>query len=158
MPKLLNLIPLSSLAAILLVIGFKLCKKEKFKAMYSLGWMQFIPFMITIIAIIFSDLLSGVLIGLAVGIFFVLRSNHHSAFTIVSQESLYMIRFNKDVSFLNKSELKEKLLLVPSSSTLYIDGIKATTIDHDIRDVLIDFKRSAKYKRIHVEFKNIIFD
>ena len=157
-PKLLNFIPLSSLAAILLVIGFKLCKLEKFKAMYALGWMQFIPFMATIIAIIFSDLLTGVLIGLAVGIFFVLRSNHHSAFTIVSQESLYLIRFNKDVSFLNKSELKGLLLSVPSSSTLYIDGIKSATIDHDIRDLLIDFKRSAKYKRIHVEFKNIIFD
>jgi MFS superfamily sulfate permease-like transporter len=156
-PKLLNYIPLSSLAAILLVIGFKLCKLEKFRAMYSLGWMQWIPFITTIIAIIFTDLLTGVLIGLAVGIFFVLRSNHHSAFTMVSQESLYLIRFNKDVSFLNKSELKEMLLSVPSSSTLYVDGIKATTIDHDIRDLLIDYKRSAKYKRIHVEFKNIAF-
>jgi MFS superfamily sulfate permease-like transporter len=153
-PGLLNRIPLASLAAILLVIGYKLTKLVLYKTMYQAGLTQFLPFIVTVIAIVFTDLLNGVLIGLVVGIFFVIRTNHHSALTLVHQENHYLLRFNKDLSFVNKTELKDKLASVPPDSSLIIDGTKAIFIDNDIYDVIADFKQSAKYNNISVELKN----
>ncbi|MBK7600915.1 MAG: SulP family inorganic anion transporter [Acidobacteria bacterium] len=153
-PSLLNRIPLASLAAILLVIGYKLTKIEIYKKMYRAGMDQFLPFIITVTAIVFTDLLDGVLIGLVVGTFFVIRTNHHSAMTLVSQENNYLLRFNKDVSFVNKSELKDKLSSIPSHSHLIIDGSKSTFIDSDIYDVVADFEESARYRDIEVELNH----
>ena len=153
-PSLLNRIPLASLAAILLVIGYKLTKIEIYKKMYHAGMDQFLPFIITVTAIVFTDLLNGVLIGLVVGTFFVIRTNHHSAMTLVSQENNYLLRFNKDVSFVNKSELKDKLSSIPSHSHLIIDGSKSTFIDSDIYDVVADFEESARYRDIEIELKH----
>ncbi|MBK8315294.1 MAG: SulP family inorganic anion transporter [Acidobacteria bacterium] len=153
-PSLLNRIPLASLAAILLVIGYKLTKIEIYKKMYHAGMDQFLPFIITVTAIVFTDLLDGVLIGLVVGTFFVIRTNHHSAMTLVSQENNYLLRFNKDVSFVNKSELKDKLSSIPSHSHLIIDGSKSTFIDSDIYDVVADFEESARYRDIEVELNH----
>ena len=93
-PDLLNLIPLSSLAVILIIIGFRLCKPSLIKDMYKLGHVQFIPFCVTVISILLSDLLTGVLIGLLVGIFYVLKASHHVAFILVNQDNLFLIRFN----------------------------------------------------------------
>ena len=153
-PSLLNRIPLASLAAILLVIGYKLTKIEIYKKMYHAGMDQFLPFIITVTAIVFTDLLDGVLIGLVVGTFFVIRTNHHSAMTLVSQENNYLLRFNKDVSFVNKSELKDKLSSIPSHSHLIIDGSKSTFIDSDIYDVVADFEESARYRDIEIELNH----
>lgn len=153
-PGLLNRIPLASLAAILLVIGYKLTKLVLYKTMYKAGMTQFLPFIITVVAIVFLDLLNGVLIGLVVGIFFVIRTNHHSALTLVNQDDHYLLRFNKDLSFVNKTELKEKLASIPPDSNLIIDGTKAIFIDNDIYDVIADFKQSAKFNNISVELKN----
>ena len=153
-PGLLNQIPLASLAAILLVIGYKLTKLELYKKMYQAGITQFLPFIVTVIAIVFTDLLNGVLIGLIVGIFFVIRTNHHSALTLVNQENYYLLRFNKDLSFVNKTELKDRLASIPPEADLIIDGTKATFIDNDIYDVIADFQESAKYNNIRVELKN----
>jgi len=153
-PNLLNLIPLCSLAAILFVIGYKLTKPALYRKMYQVGLDQFLPFIITVLAIVFTDLLTGVLIGIVFGVFFVIRTNHHSALTLVNQENYYMIRFNKDVSFVNKTELKDKLSRVPSNSNLIIDGMKASFIDNDIYDVITDFLESARYSKINVELKH----
>jgi len=155
-PNLLNLIPLSSLAVILIVIGFRLCKPKLIIDMYKLGHVQFIPFCVTALSILLSDLLTGVLIGILVGLFYVLKAGHHDAFILVNQDNLFLIRFNKDVSFLNKAELKEALLKVPPSASLIIDGAKAVFIDHDIKDVLRDFKNSAMFNHIDLEIKHII--
>jgi MFS superfamily sulfate permease-like transporter len=154
-PQILNLIPLSCLSAILILIGFKLCKPKIFIEMYKSGYVQFIPFLVTIVSILISDLLTGVLIGILVGLFFVLKATHHSAFTLVNEGKLYLLRFNKDVSFINKAELKELLLSVPEKSSLIIDGIKAVCIDHDIKDVIRDFRNSAKFNSIDLEIKHI---
>lgn len=153
-PGFMNRIPLASLAAILLVIGYKLTKVELYKKMYQAGMTQFLPFLVTVVAIVFTDLLNGVLIGLVVGIFFVIRTNHHSALTLVSQDDYYLLRFNKDLSFVNKTELKDKLASIPPNSNLIIDGTKAIFIDNDIYDVIADFQESAKYNNINVELKN----
>jgi len=155
LPNLLNEIPLSALAALLIVVGYKLSSVEKFLEEYKLGSVQFIPFVITVLAIVFTDLLSGVIFGCAVGLFFVLRSSHRSSFTSVSDGNHYLIRFNKDVSFLNKAELKEKLSKIPTNSVLILDGTKAIIIDHDIKDLLRDFVKFGKFKNIGVEVRNI---
>ena len=152
-PGLLNRIPLASLAAVLLMVGYKLTKPAVYRDSWKAGLDQFIPFIVTVLAIIFTDLLIGVLVGIVFGVFFVIRTNHHAAFTLVHQDSMYLLRFNKDASFVNKSELKTKLASLPAQSSLIVDGTKAIFIDSDLYDVLADFTEGAKHKQITIEFK-----
>jgi MFS superfamily sulfate permease-like transporter len=151
-PLALNRIPLASLAAVLLVIGFRLTTPALYRETWRAGMDQFLPFIVTVLAIVFTDLLMGVLIGLVFGAIFVIRTNHHSAFTLVHQGNMYLLRFNKDASFVNKSELKIKLASVPAHSSLLVDGAKATFIDADVYDVLADFTEGAQHNQIEVEF------
>jgi MFS superfamily sulfate permease-like transporter len=153
-PTLLNRIPLASLAAVLLMVGYKLTKPALYREMWAAGFDQFAPFIITVLAIVFTDLLTGVLIGIVFGIVFVIRTNHHSAFTLVQQDRMFLLRFNKDASFVNKTEFKNKLMLVPEQSSLIVDGSKAIFIDSDIYDVMADFAQAARHKQIAIEFKH----
>ncbi|PIO47571.1 MAG: hypothetical protein CMR00_09745 [[Chlorobium] sp. 445] len=152
-PNVLNMIPLASLAAILITVGYKLASVKLFKAMYKTGGEQFLAFITTIIAIVFTDLLIGIFIGSAVAIFFVLRVYHHSAITMINQDNYYLIRFNKDMSFVNKAELKEQLAKIPDNSLVIIEGTKAVFIDRDIYEVVDDFREAGKYRNITVELK-----
>ncbi|MDX2128739.1 MAG: SulP family inorganic anion transporter [Chloroherpetonaceae bacterium] len=154
-PFVLNKIPLASLAAILIVVGYRLGKVKLFVGMFRAGNSVFIPFIVTVLAVVFTDLLIGIAIGSVVGFFFVIRANHHSSVTMVSQDDYYLIRFNKDMSFVNKAELKECLIQIPDKSLVCIDGTKAIFIDNDIYDVINDFQESAKYKEITIETRNI---
>lgn len=154
-PEVLNLIPLSCLASILIVIGFKLCKPALFREILNLGHVQYVPFLVTFFSILISDLLTGVTIGLIIGLFYVLKGTHHDAFTVVHQDNLYLLRFNKDVSFLNKAELKEALVKIPPNSTLIMDGVKASFIDHDIKDTVRDYINSAGLNNITIEIKHM---
>ena len=149
----LNLIPLSALAAVLIYTGFKLAKPSIFIKLYRQGFDQFAPFVITIIAILFTDLLSGILIGIAAGLFFVLRSNFKSSVFVVHDDNKYLVRLRKDVSFLNKPILKNKLEQVPGNSYVLIDAVRADFIDKDIIEVINDFLRHAHLKNIKVEIK-----
>lgn len=153
-PGVLRLTPLASLAAILIVIGFKLTKPRLYLAMYRLGWDQFVPFIVTVLAVVFSDLLTGVLIGIACGAFFVIRTNHRDAITVVNDGENYLIRFTKDASFVNKSEFRNKLRQLPEGARVWIDGTRALFIDHDIFEVVEDFRKMAPYKGIQIELKN----
>ena len=153
-PGLLKLTPLASLAAILIVVGFKLTKVSLYRTMYGLGWDQFVPFITTVVAVVFSDLLTGVLIGIVCGAFFVIRTNHHEAITVVSQGSNYLMRFNKDASFVNKNEFRDKLRQLPDGSHVLIDGTRALFIDHDILEAVVDFQELAPYKEIQIELKH----
>jgi MFS superfamily sulfate permease-like transporter len=153
-PGLLKLIPLASLAGILITVGFKLTKFSLYRNMYGLGWDQFVPFLTTVIAVVFSDLLTGVLIGIACGAFFVMRTNQRDSITVVNQENLYLMRFNKDASFVNKSEFRTKLRQIPENSHVIIDGTRAVFIDHDIMEVVDDFRMMASHKNITVELKH----
>jgi MFS superfamily sulfate permease-like transporter len=153
-PRLLNLIPLASLAAVLLMIGFKLTKPKLYRDIWASGVDQFVPFIITVLAIIFTDVLTGVVIGIVFGVIFVIRTNHHAAFTLVHQDSMYLLRLNKDASFVNKTELKLKLASIPADSGLIVDGTRAVLVDRDIYDVLADFSEGAPHRGIEVEFKN----
>ncbi len=154
-PNLLKLIPLSCLAAILIVLGFKLTKPGFYKEMYHKGMSQFLPFIITVLAILFTNVLQGVFIGMLVGIYFILKTNFQKAVILVSSDENYLIQFTKDVSFLHKNSLRQALTKVPGDTHLLIDGSKAQFMDEDIKEMVLDFRESAKTKNIEVELKNI---
>jgi MFS superfamily sulfate permease-like transporter len=152
-PGLMNKIPLSALAAILILTGYKLVKPAIFKELYKKGWDQFIPFIVTLVAILFTDLLIGIVIGTIIALFSLLKSNFKSAVMVVRDDNKYLIRFRKDISFLNKPIVKEKLESVPADSFILIDMTRADFIDKDIIDVINEFLQHAHLKNIRVEIK-----
>ncbi len=152
-PTLINKIPLSALAAVLIFTGYKLAKVELFKQFYRKGWDQFVPFVVTIVAILMTDLLIGILIGVAVGLFFMIRSNFRSAVLVVNDHNKYLVRLRKDVSFLNKPIIKAKLELIPANAFLMIDATRADFIDKDIIEEINNFLCHAHLKNIKVEIK-----
>ncbi len=139
----LNLIPLASLATILLLTGYKLAKISLFKEMYKNGLNQFIPFVATIIAIVFTDLLIGVLIGLAISIFYILKSNFKNAYHFHKEDhhagDVITIRLAEEVSFLNKASIKRTLADIPENSTVIINADNSTFIDFDVLELIKDF-------------------
>jgi MFS superfamily sulfate permease-like transporter len=151
----LNMIPLSCLAAVLLLTGYKLAKPKLVMEQYAKGFNQFAPFAVTIAAILMTDLLKGMGIGMAVGLFFVLRANYHAAFTLTRDGKNYLLRLQKDVSFLNKSPLRNLLAEIEDGSSLVIDGKRASFIDQDIMETLEDFIKAASENNIHVELKDV---
>jgi MFS superfamily sulfate permease-like transporter len=155
-PTVMNLIPLTALAAVLIYTGFKLAKPSIFINYYKKGMDQFLPFVITVVAILFTDLLVGILIGCVVGLFFVMRSNFKSAVLVVNDENRYLFRLRKDVSFLNKPIIKYKLEEVPENSFVLIDATRADYIDKDVIEVIEDFMMHAHLKNIKVELKRSI--
>jgi MFS superfamily sulfate permease-like transporter len=151
-PSLLNKIPLSAIAAILIVTGYKIAKLSLFKELFQKGIHQFIPFCITIIAILFSNLLYGVAIGIIVSIFFIIRGNFKSAIIMIQDNDKYLIRFRKDITFLNKAIIKQKLESLPMDSYVLIDVKKADFIDKDVIDEINDFLCHIHLKNISVSF------
>ena len=161
-PFVLNLIPYAALAAVLLHIGYKLAPISLFKTMYRRGWGQFAPFMITFAAILFTDLLKGVLIGLAAGVFFVLRANlqtpycmHHrevhDELTDAGPRPHVRIELSENVSFLNKASVNQALHELPTGSIVEIDGSNSQYIDRDVLETIRDFERSSTKRGIKVE-------
>jgi MFS superfamily sulfate permease-like transporter len=154
---LLNLIPLASLAAILLMVGYKLAKPSLFQQIYKLGWEQFIPFMATIIAIIATDLLKGITVGILVGIFYTLRHsyrNSHYVKDIVSDEngkSVHHLVLAQEVSFFNKASLLNTLDAIPANSKVIIDCTNSKSIAHDVIEIINDYEFNARTKNIVVE-------
>lgn len=157
-PKILNMIPLSCLAAVLFMVGFKLAKPSIFVREWEKGLDQFLPFVVTIIAILFTDLLVGIGIGMVVGMFFVIKTNFRQAIMVTELNGNYLVKLHKDVSFLNKAPLKNKLALIPENSFVIINGYKAKFIDQDIRDVLNDFIESAHEKNITLDIEGFDYN
>ncbi len=152
-PGLLNKIPLAALAAVLIYTGYKLAKVSLFKEFYQKGWDQFMPFVITIAAILMTDLLKGIVVGIVVGLFFMVRSNFRSSVFVVNDENKYLFRLRKDVSFLNKPIIKKKLEEVPENSFVLIDATRADFIDKDVVDTVNEFMQHASLKNIRIEIK-----
>jgi MFS superfamily sulfate permease-like transporter len=146
----LNTIPLACLAAILLYTGYKLAKPALFKDHYRKGWSQFLPFVMTVVAILATDLLAGIAIGMAIGLFFVIKTNYYAAITLLQNGSHFTLLLNKDVSFLNKALLRKFILRIPANSTVTIEATKAQFIDHDIMETLDDFLATAADDNIAV--------
>ncbi|MGB0598299.1 MAG: SulP family inorganic anion transporter [Rubripirellula sp.] len=154
-PSVLNLIPLASLAAILFIVGYKLAHPSKFIAMYKLGWNQFLPFMITISAILFTDLLRGIGIGLVASIFFILRSNYVKSFWMTTMDdggvTVHRMTLAESVFFLNKGDIQAALLKIRPGSKLVIDGSDSVHIDQDVIDLFNDFETNAGFQDIEVQ-------
>jgi carbonic anhydrase len=147
----LNQIPLASLACILILTGYKLAKVSLFKSMYAKGWNQFIPFIVTILAIIFTDLLIGVVIGLVVSIYYILKSNFNNPF-VLKKQKLHLgdtvnIELPNQVSFLNKASIKETLWSIPNSSKVVIDATYSNFIDNDILELIEDFRNTVSVEK-----------
>ncbi len=152
-PEWINLIPLSVLAAILILTGFKLCSPAIIRAYYKKGFLQFTPFVITIVAIFFTDLLVGILIGCCVGLLFVLMSNFKSAVSVTKDGDNYLIRLRGQVSYLNKPLLKAQLEKIPDSASVLIDGTKTDFIDPDVVEIMNDFIMNADLRNVKIYIK-----
>jgi MFS superfamily sulfate permease-like transporter len=152
-PNVLNLIPNAALAAVLVYVGYKLAKPSLIISEWNKGKVSFLPFITTILAILFSDLLVGILIGMAVAFYFIIRSNFHRSITAVEIGNNYMVRFQQQVTFLNKSLLKELLEKIPSDAHLVIDLTHCTFMDMDILDVIDDFQIKASERNIGISYE-----
>jgi len=150
----LELIPLSCLAAVLLYTGYKLAKPALIAAQYRLGWQRFIPFAVTIGAILATDLLKGVLIGLLCATYFLIRANYRLALSFTRSGSNGLLRLNTEVSFLNRNELRSYLSCIPHGGELIIDASATRFIDPDIREDIDRFVESAAERRIVVELRH----
>jgi MFS superfamily sulfate permease-like transporter len=158
-PWLLNKIPMACLAAILIMIGIKLASPKVFKHMWHTGKHQFVPFVATVVAVVFTDLLKGVGIGLAVGIFFILRGNMKLAYFFKKEkhhegETIH-IDLAQEVSFLNKAAIKQTLAHLPENSKVIIDAANTVYIDYDVLQLIRDFVNYSSVDRnIKVRLKN----
>ncbi|WP_026897912.1 SulP family inorganic anion transporter [Daejeonella oryzae] len=159
---LLNMIPLSSLAAILIMVGYKLAKPALFKQMYKLGWEQFVPFMVTIVAILLTDLLKGITAGLMVGGFYALlhsyRNSHYMKEIITTEDGIqtYHLVLAEEVSFFNKANVVKELDQIPANSKVIIDFSNSKSVAYDVLELIKDYEVNAKTKNITVEKINFI--
>jgi MFS superfamily sulfate permease-like transporter len=156
-PTLLNKIPLAALAAILLTVGYKLTKISIYKEMFKNGKHQWIPFIVTVVVIVFTDLLKGVGVGLAVSIFFILKGNLKNAYFFHKEDyhegDKINIQLAEEVSFLNKASIKQTLAHLPENSIVTIDASKTTYIDYDVLELVRNFKETqSKERNISVLF------
>lgn len=144
--KWLNRIPLASLAAILIYVGYKLSKISIYKDMYAQGFERFFPFVITILAIVFINLLMGIVIGLVIGFFFILRSNSRVRLDIIQEMHpsgiVRRMILPQQVSFLRKAGLIAELNSIPQDSQLIIDASHTEYIDKDILELIKEFKET----------------
>ena len=158
-PFMLNKIPYASLSAILMVTGYNLTKPKLYRNMWSLGWKQFLPFIITIIVILSTDLLIGVSIGLLLSIYFIVQNNFKADYKITSTvingiETEY-IKLNSNVTFLNKVNLRKALDEVPENSVLTIDGSLCNFIDYDILEIISEYESKASDRNIELHLIGI---
>ena len=160
-PRFMNTIPLASLAAILVVVGYKLCKPSLFKTLYRQGRDVFLPFVITVIAILLTDLLIGILIGMGVGFFYIVQANYKVPFEyskdVVSTDGRHhiQIRLSEYVSFLNKANLQRALYKIPENSEVTIDGSGTRYIDHDALEEIYNFRQYATEHGMELKLADI---
>jgi len=160
-PNVLNLIPLSCLAALLLTVGYKLAKISLFKEMYRQGWRQLAPFLTTIIVILMTNLLVGIGVGMVLAIFFILKDNYKTPYFFKhddrTTDEVYMLELSEHVSFLNKGSIQLTLDNLPKGAQIIIDGTKTVQIDYDVQEIIYNFWSNAKQREITVELKNVDF-
>ncbi len=155
-PRLLNMIPLSVLASILLLVGYKLAKPSLFMKMYKMGWKQFVPFCVTVVGIVFTDLLVGIGLGLLVGIVVILiKSYQNSHFLHIEDKSngkhRIVMTLAEEVTFFNKGAILKELDRLPEDTYLTLDVRKTRYLDNDIIEILEDFSDKAKNRHIDIK-------
>ncbi|MGH8550474.1 MAG: SulP family inorganic anion transporter [Methylococcales bacterium] len=156
-PGVLNRIPLASLAAILIVVGSKLAKPKLFKEMYHTGPYHFIPFIATVVGLIFTDLLTGIGIGVAIALFYILLENYKVAFCFHEEHhnNKVILHLSESVSFLNKAHILQTLDSLPDDSEVIIDASASRYLDYDVYTILKDFEIEAKTKGIRLKMINL---
>ncbi len=155
-PNLLNMIPLSVLAAILLVVGYKLAKPSLFKKMYLLGWKQYLPFIVTVLGIIFTDLLKGIALGLVIGIIIILIKSYQNSHFLNKEDisngnNTIKMTLAEEVTFFNKGAILKELEGIPNDTYLELDVRKTRYLDYDIIEILDDFAFKAKARNINIK-------
>ncbi len=154
-PEVLRMIPLASLAAILLQVGYKLSKPALYKIMWKAGYMQFVPFVVTVLGVAFTDLLTGVGLGLAVAILHILYKNYRVPFHFDPEKHLegmpIHIELSEDVTFLNKAGIKRTLNELPQGSRVVIDARRTVDLDPDVKEIIDEAVASAKSRNITFE-------
>ena len=155
-PTLLNLIPQAVLASVLLVIGYKLAKPKSFVQMYRLGKTQFIPFVFTVIGIVTTDLLKGIMIGLTIGLITVLLKSYYNSHHLLLKEyqgkkNLFHINFAEEVTFINKGRIIKELDALKNGAYLELDFRKTKVLDYDILEYLDEFSIKAKNNNINIK-------
>jgi len=155
-PTILNMIPLATLAGVLLVVGYKLANPVKLKHFWEKGKYQFIPFIATLLAVVFTDLLKGVALGMAISVIFILRGNLKRAYNFSKEEyeegDVIHIDLAQEVSFLNKAAIKSTLSEIPENSKVIINASDTVYIAHDVLDLIEEFKEiRAKEENIKVK-------
>ncbi|MDQ2769201.1 MAG: SulP family inorganic anion transporter [Bacteroidota bacterium] len=160
----LNLIPLAALAAVLLLVGYKLTPPALYRRQWQLGWAQFAPFIITVVAVLFTDLLKGVSVGLVLGFFFILRDNakagsylrrDHSLDSTEDPGARLHLHLPEHVSFLNKASIVTTLEQLPAGSRVLLDGSRSDVIDHDVLAAIAAFRQEAPARGIELELRGI---
>ena len=150
----LNLIPLATLAAILISVGYKLTNFKLIKAQFAKGWDQFIPFIATIIAILFTDLLKGIGIGLVIAIFYIIKRNFKGNHEVITSDNGTEIVLGENVNFLNIASIKNTLMNIPNGTHVTINSTRSKSLDYDIQELLIDFiSVTSKTKNITVLYQ-----
>ena len=160
LPEVINLIPLASLAAILLVVGYKLASFSVIKQVYNMGRAEFIPFTITIFGIVFTDLLTGISIGLVIAIFHILWNNYKAAYffdadSYVPGEPI-KIQLSESVTFLNKAGISKALTELPDDSSVMIDASKTLSIHPDVIEIISNFEATAENRNISVKWTGLV--
>ncbi len=160
--SLLNMIPLASLSAILFMVGYKLAKPSLFSWMYRQGWEQFIPFTVTVVMMLVTDLLTGVLFGLVASIFFTLHHSYRNSYymkdIVINDEGrdVHHIVLAEEVSFFNKASIIKTLEAIPENAKVIIDCSKSKAIAYDVVEFIRDYPLQAALKNIAVETVNYI--
>ena len=159
-PNLLNKIPLSVLASVLFIVGYKLAKPALFVDMYRLGWKQFTPFVVTVLGIVFTDLLIGIALGLSVGVVVILiKSFQNSHFLHIEDHSngAHKIKMTlaEEVTFFNKGAILKELDSLPHNSSLELDVTKTRYLDNDIIEILEDFSQKALRRKIDIKLVSV---
>jgi MFS superfamily sulfate permease-like transporter len=152
-PAVLNMIPLASLAAILLVVGYKLAKPALFKEMFQAGRVQFLPFIVTVLGIVFTDLLVGISLGMAVAVFHILYENLKTSYFLKSREEgeVLVIELSEHVTFLNKGSVLQLLEKIDSGKSVRIDATRSVFIHPDVVEIISNFKDSEKHHSDQIE-------
>lgn len=156
---LINLIPYAVLASLLIMTGFNLTRPKLYRSIFRLGWNQFLPFIITIVGVVFTDLLIGVSIGLVLSVYFLVRDSYKVQFDVeessLNGEKKFVLRLHSNVSFLDKVKIKSVLNAIPKNSILEIDGSQSQRIHYDVLEAIAEFADQAPMSNIQVITTNI---
>ena len=154
-PGVLELIPLASLAAVLFMVGYKLAKPSLFRTMWKKGWDQFLPFMITVCGVVYPSLLTGVMLGMAVGIFIVLRNSYLTPFHFDSRtqdaDGTLRIELSEEVTFFNKASIQRTLAELPDGSRVVIDATRTVNLDPDVMEIIEEQQVRSKDRGVVIE-------